>query len=304
MTFLQIECFLSVVKNGSFTLASDEIALSQSSLSKHIHKLEDELGVRLLDRNTRSVALTKGGEEFIKHARAIQEEYEGMLYDLQAYSNRKRILIGSIEHMSKVGLTTPIASFLDSHPSVDIRIRQGDTVLLMDMLMGSKIEVAFIAHIINPFTNVSNVSRYSMEYYSLFTLLYDEYYLIVNRSHRLAGQEVVHWDDLAREKLVLLGSKYSLNAVVTDVFRHLGISPHIVFESDEVDTILGLMKENYGVTLLSKKIVEGNRDLIALKMRDPITRNTALVVPKNWDLAALRRDFVRHILSHYGGHAG
>lgn len=64
MDLTKIECFLSVVENQNFSLAAEQISLSQSSVSKHILQMERELGVQLLERNsqhTRKVVLTEAG---------------------------------------------------------------------------------------------------------------------------------------------------------------------------------------------------------------------------------------------------
>ena len=69
MTFEQIKSFLAIVKFNHFTLASQELYISQSSISKHIKSLEKELGVELFNRQHRNVKLTEAGEEFYKFAK-------------------------------------------------------------------------------------------------------------------------------------------------------------------------------------------------------------------------------------------
>ncbi len=298
MNFLQLEYFISIAKNKSFTEASNEVLLSQSSLSKHIAKLEKELGVKLFNRNTRNISLTLAGEELLQHAKILLDEYYNTLQKVQLYSNSHSINIGSIEHMSKVGLTTPIASFLDKFPSLDINIKQGDTICLMDMLISCKIDMAFIAHIIYPFLNSSNISNYSLENLNLFTLLEDEYYLIVNKNHKLASKTKIDWCELANEKLVILDNGYSLNTVIKTTLKYLNIPAKIAFESNQVDTILGLINENYGVSLLSKKVATGNGNLATLRINNPIRRNTAIVTHKDVRSSTIQK-FIEHILSYY-----
>lgn len=302
MNFLQLECFVSIAKNKSFTEAANEILLSQSSLSKHIVKLEIELGIKLFNRNTRNIALTIAGEEFLQHAKVLLDEYYNTLKKVQLYSNSYSINIGSIEHMSKVRLTAPIASFLDKFPSVDINIKQGDTICLMDMLISYKIDMAFIAHIIYPFldsSNISNISNYPLDNLDLYTLVEDEYYLVVNKNHKLASKTKIDWTELANEKLVILGSRYSLNTVIKTTLKYLNVPAKIVFESNQVDTILGLINENYGVSLLSKKVAMGNDNLTTLSIDNPIRRNTAIVIRKDTVSSGINKKFVEHILSYY-----
>ena len=82
MTFEQIKSFLAIVKYNHFTLASQELYISQSSISKHIKSLEKELGVELFNRQHRSVRLTEAGEEFYKFASKSMTNYNNILFFL------------------------------------------------------------------------------------------------------------------------------------------------------------------------------------------------------------------------------
>jgi DNA-binding transcriptional LysR family regulator len=78
MEIQQLKYFLGVVEHKYFTSAAAEFCISQSSLSKHIKSLEDELQVKLLDRSTRSVKLTEAGSDFFTYATQIVETYNEM----------------------------------------------------------------------------------------------------------------------------------------------------------------------------------------------------------------------------------
>ena len=72
MDIKQVEYFISIVEAGSFSLAAEELYISQSSLSKQIMALEKGLGIKLLDRSARKIALTEAGKIFHKHALKIK----------------------------------------------------------------------------------------------------------------------------------------------------------------------------------------------------------------------------------------
>ncbi len=67
----------------------------------------------------------------------------------------------------------------------------------MDQLVAGKLDMAFIAHIISPFSKASNIDAYQLDHYRLYTLVVDNYHAIVSRRHRFAGLDVVTWQDLA-----------------------------------------------------------------------------------------------------------
>ena len=75
MTFEQLKSFLAVVKHNHFTLASQELFISQSSISKHIKSLEKEIGIELFKREHRTITLTPAGKEFLEFARKNAKEF-------------------------------------------------------------------------------------------------------------------------------------------------------------------------------------------------------------------------------------
>ena len=82
MEIKQVQYFLTVAEAGSFSVAAEDLYISQSSLSKQIIALEKELGIPLFDRSKRKIALTPAGETYLKHARNIHAEYQVLMTDL------------------------------------------------------------------------------------------------------------------------------------------------------------------------------------------------------------------------------
>lgn len=300
MDLFQVKCFLSIVDHRSFTEASHEVCISQSSLSKNISKLEDELGVKLFDRSKRTAELTPAGRTFEGHARTLMADYGALETDMKRYSEGGTLHIGSVDHMGRVGLAVPIASFLNqsSPGGVEIDIEEGDTRTLMNLLLAGKIDLAFIAHIQSPLQRASNIDDFDLSGYRLHTLVRDQYHVVVSKHHPLARRECLTWSEIAGEKLVLLDKTFSINAIIRDMFRQQGLTPNICFECEQVDTILGLVEENYGVSLMSKKVADSNYQVTAIPLDLPITRNTVLVEPRQFKENLAGR-FVRHTLEYF-----
>lgn len=302
MDFFQLKCFVSVVEQKSFTKAACEVSISQSALSKNISRLEDELNIRLFDRSKRSAALTPMGREFEPHARKLLEDYETMLHAVKRFSASGHLHIGSIDHMGRVGLTIPISSFLEQYPdgSVTINIERGDTLSLMNQLIAGKLDMAFIAHIISPISKASNIDAYQLDKYRLYTLVHDEYHVIVSRQHKFVKRDILSWEDLVPERLLILDKGYSSNAIIRESFRQHGLQPNIAFECDQVDTILGLVETNFGIAILSKRIATTRYDVAAVPMNAPITRNTVLVIAKEVESRQrLAGEFARHVVHYF-----
>lgn len=302
MDLFQIKCFVNIVDQKSFTKAATEVSISQSALSKNISKLEEELGTPLFDRRKRSALLTPAGLEFERHARKLQIDYTDMLAAIKRFSAGGHLHIGSVEHMGRVGLTVPISSFMKQYSdgSVFIDIEKGDTLGLINQLIAGEIDMAFIAHIISPFLRTSNIDGYPLDSYRLYTLVRDEYHVVVSRQHKLSKQDIISWNELAAERLVILDKSYSSNTIIRETFHQCGLQPNIAFECDQVDTILGLVEEDFGVSILSKRIATTRYDVSTIRMDAPIARNTVLIIPKKAEShQQLAGEFARHIINYY-----
>ncbi len=303
MDFFQLRCFVSIIDQKSFTKAAFEVSISQSALSKNISKLEDELNVCLFDRSKRLALLTPAGREFEPHARKILGDYQDMLSTVKRFSASGHLHIGTIDHIGRVGLTIPISTFLNRYPDgrVTIDMERGDTLGLMNQLTSGKLDMAFIAHIISPVSKVSNIDSYQLDQYRLYTLVRDEYHVIVSHQHRFAQRELLSWTDLASERLLILDKSYSSNSIIRATFRQHDLQPNIAFECDQVDAILGLVEENFGIALLSKRIATTRYHVAAVKLDVPITRNTVLIIPNEVESRQrLAGEFARHIVRYFG----
>lgn len=95
----QLEYFVAIAEQGSFTEASYELSISQSSLSKQINKLEEELNVKLFVRGRRQLMLTDAGRDFLVYARDALRNYRNICAELLKYSSGGTIHIGSVDHM-------------------------------------------------------------------------------------------------------------------------------------------------------------------------------------------------------------
>ena len=86
MDIFQLKCFTSAASIGNFTLAATENNISQSSFSKQIMNLEDEMGTQLFLRNKRSIALTPAGEQFVEYAHKMLSVYDEMINGMESFS--------------------------------------------------------------------------------------------------------------------------------------------------------------------------------------------------------------------------
>lgn len=117
-----VTCFLSVANNGSFTLAAEELFLTQQAVSKHVKRLEEELGIDLLKRSTRKVELTEYGERFYQMYLKWSIEYEALKKEIAAVNENSSMLrIGMLSRMNSVQILRIVNQFKQSHKECKVQ---------------------------------------------------------------------------------------------------------------------------------------------------------------------------------------
>ena len=303
MDLFQLECFISVKKNKSFSLAADELFISQSCISKHIAKLEKELSMKLFYRNPNGITLTEAGKELYTSAQLIIAEYYSVKKRLESLCSNgidSTLNISSINHLCKIDLKKPLSLFLEKHNNVKIQISEGDTRKVMNDLINSKADIGVIAYCKSPFNGYHNLKDFPIESFSFDTLIKDEYYLAVNENHPFANEENITWEQLSKTNLILLDDSYSINFLVKNCFSSLGLSPNISAEIANSDVIMGLINENCGVSLFSSQVIDQQSNIRKVKLKNPISRDTTLVTPNKINSSTLKA-FKDTVLKYYLG---
>lgn len=275
MEIHQLQYIVAVAKHQNFTRAADEICLSQSSLSQQVGKLEEELGVRLFDRTTRSVALTPAGREFVAFSKRILAEIERSRQCMEKYVTLERgqIIIGALPIIGQLGLISLIAEFQNAYPGIQLEIREAGSRDLLDWLNSAEIDVAFLT----PPDNLPD----DIETYPL---LEDDLVLVTAKNHPLAGREVISLNEVAEERFISLNQHSGMYNVFLDACHKSGFNPNIAYTTSQVDTTFGLVAEGLGVAILSWRIARSSSlqdRLSIIKLDNKYTRVTALAVPKH-----------------------
>lgn len=149
MTINQIMCFLAVVKYKTFTQASEELYISQSSLSKQIKSLEQELDCPLFFRNNKLTSLTTEGELFLTYAENFSENYHRLmaaLNSLRHKESKQAITLGVLPIIGEYNIHKHIALFqnLVSPSDSYINLIEGSQEELLNLLQAKKIDSAII----------------------------------------------------------------------------------------------------------------------------------------------------------------
>lgn len=193
----QMKYFQAVVRCGSFTEAAQECYISQSAISQQIQALEQELGVRLLDRRNRKFTVTPAGEHFYRKSLVLTADFEKLCRETAQIAHGKdaRLGIGYLKGYSGREFQQAVAGFTEKYPDVAIQIMNGNHEELYDELRLGRVDLV-----------LSDQRRAFSDEYVNSVLVTHECYIEVAGRHAIAGMESVEVSELRGIPCILVAS--------------------------------------------------------------------------------------------------
>ena len=291
MNMHSLKYFLAVDKYQSFSIASDELSLSQSSLSKHIKSLECELNCILFDRSPKHLALTEAGIIFKKYALTTLQGYNDMLLNLDKFStSTPKLSLAYIPVISQYKIAHVLGLYSNSFPSVNLNLKESEHDDIVDMLTKGEIDFAFLRS--------ENIISYNFESTPLVT---DELILVVPKSHPLSNKKYTSFSMLKNENFILLGEKSGVYNTCVNQAKKAGFELKVLCLNSRIENILGLVSAGLGISLLMKKSVEGfNNDKIEIiLLKEKIVSTLSLVHLKDKKLSIEEIKFKDFCVSYF-----
>lgn len=243
MELHQMEYVVAVAKHHSFTKAAAEINTTQPLLSQQIKKLENELGVQLFERTTRSVELTSAGKAFLLHAQKVLGEVAQSKYTVRNYLDAAAgsLKLGVLPVIGHYGLTSLIANFQRQFPGVRMEFVEGKCSKLLGMLSDGSISAAFLSDADAPMPVDS------------YIIVKDHLVLVTNILHPFAKLQSIDIASLSNEKFIIADPDSGLYGNFIKACQSAGFEPDILYYCEQAETQLELVREGLAVTVLSSK---------------------------------------------------
>lgn len=291
MTVQQLEYFLSIVDTGSFSQASVMHNTTQSSISKQISALEDELGVQLFNRSKRKVSLTPAGEAFAIYARKNLKEFYGMKDEMLSYADRR-------ESSITVGMHC-LATHYDTWPSLmDFHALYPQFMFKIKKLPNWDIMEALKTHECN--FGILYDGDVDHSKYSAFPLASDHLVLAVPEQHHLASRPVISLEELRDEKLAFTADRTQMQHITLRACRKAGFEPRIDCTESFPEPLLALMKiRGAGLLFLEKALHYYALDGIKIvRLREEYPVNLVMIRPVGSKLTVAERSFMNYLHQH------
>jgi len=283
--------FASIARHRSFSLAAEELCISQSSLSKHIQAVEKELGVALFDRSTRNVVISEFGKILLPYAEQlceINDDIQGSVYDF-INKEKKQLLIASIPVMAQYDITGIIAKFQKDHPAIKLIVSENEGTDIPKMLEDGSCEVAFTRKFPN------EPSRF--EY---LTYRSDMLCAILPKSHPLAKNETLSLAQLKNENFLFLDKKTLIYGYCFNACIDAGFTPNVTYTGHRPENILDLTAQGAGVSLLMKHQAKyfNHPEVVSVLISPAIESSICLTKMKDHKLSSTGRLFWNYVKSY------
>ena len=270
MDLRQLRYLVAVADEGGFTRAAESVHIAQPAVSQQIRRLEQELGLALVERTTRRVTLTEAGELLVGRARRMLAELEAAESELQALRGvyTGHVTIGAMHTMGPVDLSLALALFRERHPAVRFTVREQSSEEMAEMLRVDELELAFL----------SVTERIESRGLGLYQLVSEELVVLLPRSHRLAKRAQVRMAQLADEPFISFRAGARLRELLVTAGHEAHFEPQVALESNESQRVRRLVSRGLGVAILPRSDAEGpGAEVAVAKLVEPsLTRDITL----------------------------
>jgi DNA-binding transcriptional LysR family regulator len=272
----RLRVLVEVVSRGSFSRAAESLSYTQSAVSQAIARLEAETGAVLIVRDRRGVRPTAAGATLVEHAEKILAQVGAAEAELAAVLGVRggRLRVASFPSAGSTLMPLAVAHFRGAHPDVELSLAEGEPEEIAPRLRAGEFDLALLF----AFPGVRERPGTGLR---AVTLLEDPMQVALPAHHPLAGKPALALADLREEQWVQTSASSPCARHVVRLCLAAGFEPKVTFESDDYETVQGLVAAGVGVALIprlaSTRVHEGVV-IRALAPRSPVRKVIAATV--------------------------
>ena len=240
MELRHLRCLVMLADEAHFTRAAQRLQIAQPALSQQIRRLEQEVGMALVERTTRSVRITAAGQLLVEHARRVLHEADVALAVLDDLRGLRvgRLAIGASQTMGAVDLSSFLARFHRRFPGVELAVQEDISLELASALARDELDVAFVT--------VSEDGD-GLESHAVAA---EPLVCILPPGHVLARRSRLELPDVEAEAFVVFRRGATIRQRVDEAAHGVGFAPRVLFETNNVTRMGSLVSAGLGIAVL------------------------------------------------------
>lgn len=237
---LGMQAFVAIATQQSFARAADSLSVTSPALTRRLSNLESQLGVQLLERTTRSVALTQAGTSFLPRARSLLDDLSTAIREISASGQAQRgnVTIACVPTVGVRFLPSLLSEYSRRHPDNRIRILDHTSYGVAEAVQKREAEFGI---------NMANVQFSDLE---SIPVLADRLCLICRRDHPLARRRTLRWNQLQGHALIVPGTGSSNRPLLDTILGPLNIQLTAIYEVQRSSTAVGLAAQGLGAAIV------------------------------------------------------
>jgi DNA-binding transcriptional LysR family regulator len=267
---IQLNYFIKTVEHRSLNKAAKELYISQPALTKQINLLEKQIGQALFLRKQTGIEVTEAGRFLYDKAVFIIHQLEAIEEDLVRFKQQKRIRIGALPSIATYYVPGILTRFSEQDVEVSMVVKDTSQEIL-EGLSEDEVDIGFI----------QDAGQFAFDF-PFIHLLTESYWAMVPKGHPLAIQEVIPFDRLIQEKMILYKDPCDIRTSFRNACHAIGEQPHLGLELDFNDSIITFVAQNHGVSIVPEMAAkELQHPSIVIKPIDspqPFVRSVDLVL--------------------------
>lgn len=285
MEIQQLYYYMELCKQKNFTEAGYACNMTQGALSKQICKLENELGITLIRRNTRRFELSKEGEIFLSYAKKMTGNYEEMLKNVQ---KNQEIKIGCMPVLAPYHFARLVADFRKEYP---------DIKLVIDERIASEIQENSDRY---DFLILRENMMEDQKKFRFSPLYDDKLCAVLYEKHPLYGRDRLQLKELKDDVFIFPERGSGSYEVFYKSCEKAGFEPKIAFEFPQANTIMSFVSEGVGVTITFSTVYREAKcaGVKMIPLEDELHSVISLFYRKNKPLDYAKKQFLNYVREH------
>ncbi|MCL4553518.1 MAG: LysR family transcriptional regulator, partial [Candidatus Marsarchaeota archaeon] len=230
--------FYFLAREQSFSRAAEKLSITQPAITQHVHGLEVQFGVKLVNVKKKRVQLTKAGERLLLYAEELLNQAVMTENFLKSY--RYNNLSVGIASPLVMYLTALVDKFKELHPSIGVSIREGPSLAMVDELLDFKLDVCLIG-VLSPYSERLRLYRIPVD---------ERLFFVASPEYPLPVDAPITWAELVSHPLIIQSEGSASRAIVLHHFKKRGLQPLIGAEVNNIEMGKELARQKKGVALM------------------------------------------------------
>lgn len=272
ITLQQLESFVEVANALNFRAAAEILHVSQPALSRTIKVIEDLIGARLFDRDTRRVEITPAGKELLPIARRILENFNSSFSELSQFLSGRsgHVTVAALPSIGVALLPKAIAAFRQDYPQVEFSLIESPREGLRAIVEEGRADMAI---------SVRPSPHERLRYQHL---LNDPFVLLCPRNDPLAAMSSVSWSVFCSRPFIASGAPSSIRPITDAAFLQKGLQVVPALEYPSIAAAGALVAAGLGLTALPRLALHliGNGDLASIPLQRPVMSRSIGIVTR------------------------